>query len=62
MKKFCGSNLGQNGPKSGPKLSFCHFLKFGAVGIMGQMGQNQSQNEAFCHFFKFDSLVILKVA
>ena len=30
QKKFSGPNLGQakSGPKSGPKLGFCHFLKF----------------------------------
>ena len=30
-KKVGRTNLGQNGPKSGPKFGFCYFLKFGSL-------------------------------
>ena len=31
MKKFLGPKFGLKVPKLGPKLSFCHFLKFGSL-------------------------------
>ena len=41
MKKFLGTKFGPKEQKSGPKLGFCHFLKFGSLSFV-QIAQNDS--------------------